>query len=110
MDNNALLKQVGKIVLSQRRKKGLTQEQLAEVSGLSNQTIANIEQGSNCKIESFVAVIQSLELSADFVLNVSHSQSALEIRCRHLSLPQQHFLCGTLDLLEQLEADKTNER
>lgn len=108
LKNRTLTKQIGDIVLAERKQKGLTQEQLAEKCGLSNQTIANIEQGRNCKIESFVAVIKSLGLSADFILGISNAENELEIKCRHLSQEHKIFLLATIELLKKLDTNKTN--
>jgi transcriptional regulator with XRE-family HTH domain len=56
---------VGRNVKRFRKKKGLTQEQLAEISGFSQQYISNLEQGYRNP-----TVITLYELSA--ALGVSH--------------------------------------
>lgn len=45
MDKNVLLKKFGKNVKIERIKKDLTQEQLAEIMGVSQNYVANIECG-----------------------------------------------------------------
>ncbi len=45
MDKEKILKQFGKNVKIERIKKDLTQEQLAEIMGVSQNYIANIERG-----------------------------------------------------------------
>ena len=46
MDKKTLLKKFGKNVKIERIKKDLTQEQLAEIMGVSQNYIANIERGN----------------------------------------------------------------
>lgn len=62
-------KKMGNRIKSARKKKKITQEQLAEMTGLSNNYISNIER--NCSIPSIdtlLKICNSLGITPDFVL------------------------------------------
>ena len=55
-----------------RKKKGLTQQQLGELTELSDKYISRIETGkADMSLDCFVALINTLEISADYVLQDS---------------------------------------
>ena len=63
------LKAVGQRIQQARRNKNLTQEQLAEMVGLSPTHISVIERGAKpTKITNFVAIANALGVSADTLL------------------------------------------
>ena len=65
MDNQA----VGKRIRNARVAKGLTQEQLAEMAGLSPNHISVLERGiKSPQLDSFVSVCNALGVSADAML------------------------------------------
>ena len=57
-------KTIGNKLLSFRKKRGLTQYEVAEIAGLSDRTYADIERGSvNMKIETILRICDALHLS-----------------------------------------------
>lgn len=71
--------QFGILVQKQRLKLKLSKLDVQKLSGVAHQTIAKIEQGENCKIESIIAVFRALGLkfaivpadAAPAVLNIT---------------------------------------
>ena len=62
-------KAVGQRIAQMRRKRGITQEQLAEAVGLSPTHISVIERGVKpTKVNNFVAIANVLQVSADELL------------------------------------------
>ena len=60
---------VGKRIKSVRQSKGITQEQLAELAGLSPNHMSAIERGIKMpQLDSFVAICNALGVSADTLL------------------------------------------
>lgn len=61
--------EIGRRIASRRKQLGLTQEQAAERSGLTQQFFASVETGAkNMRAESIVKVSRGLNLSTDFLL------------------------------------------
>lgn len=60
---------IGRRIQKRRKQLGLTQEQLAELSGLSQNFIALVENG-NCGLgdESIIGLTKGLQVSADYIL------------------------------------------
>lgn len=59
---------IGKRIQKIRRSKGYTQQQFAEIIGLSTNYLSDIERGkSSARLDKLVAIINSLECSADDV-------------------------------------------
>ena len=62
-------KAVGRRIKAARKKKGLTQEQLAEMADLSATHISVIERGVKVpRLDAFVAIANALGVSADTLL------------------------------------------
>ncbi len=60
---------LGSKIKKQRRAKHMTQEKLAEVSGISISFMGHIERGSRkASIETLVAIANALEVTTDFLL------------------------------------------
>ena len=56
-------KTIGNKLLSFRKKRGLTQYEVAEIAGLSDRTYADIERGSvNMRIETILRICDALQL------------------------------------------------
>lgn len=85
---------LGKKVRIKRKSKGLTQEQLAEQSGISLSFLGHIERGSRkASLETLVSIANALGVSPDYLLqdsinkhinygfskNVSQSEAVSEI-------------------------------
>lgn len=63
---------LGQRLKEARKKKGLTQQQLGELTELSDKYISRIETGkADMSLDCFVALINTLEISADYVLQDS---------------------------------------
>jgi transcriptional regulator with XRE-family HTH domain len=60
MTNEALLAYIGKQLQQMRINAHLSQQQLAERSGLSRSTIVQVESGKGMKMESIVAILRVL--------------------------------------------------
>lgn len=68
-ENNSLSQEIGKRIASRRKQLGLTQEQVAELSGLSHQFFACVERGlKNIRAENVVKLSKALNVSADYIL------------------------------------------
>ncbi len=67
MQNEKSVEQIiGKRIQKIRRAKGYTQQQFAEVIGLSTNYLSDIERGkSSARLDKLVAIINALECSAD---------------------------------------------
>ncbi|NVJ90987.1 MAG: 2TM domain-containing protein [Methylocystaceae bacterium] len=57
------------LVKSLRREKGWTQEQLADISGLSVRTIQRIEKGDPCALDTAQALAAAFDTKADIFLS-----------------------------------------
>lgn len=62
MTDKAIMKEMGQRLRSYRKKRKLSQKQLAERTGLSIFTIAQIEQGKAVSLSSLLPVLRELRL------------------------------------------------
>ena len=86
---------IGNKLLAIRKKAGLTQNEVAEASGLSERTYADIERGSvNMRIETILRICKALHITPDDVLTEEN-----------ISLTEQQA-----ELLEQLNACSPKEK
>ena len=61
---------IGERIQKLRRERGYTQQQFAEMIGLSNNYLSDIERGkSSARLDKLVAIINALECSADDVFS-----------------------------------------
>lgn len=73
MDN--LLEQIGNRILKRRKQLHLTQEQLAERSGITPQTVSSAELGKKAlRPENIVRLCNALDISTDYLLQGTISQ------------------------------------
>ena len=76
-------KAIGNKLLAIRKKTGLTQSEVAEASGLSDRTYADIERGTvNMRIETILRICKALQITPDDILteenhSISEQQAAL---------------------------------
>lgn len=62
-------KTIGNKLLSFRKKRGLTQYEVAEIAGLSDRTYADIERGSvNMRIETILRICDALHITPDDIM------------------------------------------
>lgn len=72
MNSNELLKIIGEKIRAIRKAKKLSQEKLAELSGLHPTYISNIEQGKvNASIYSYYMVSKALDTQFHDLVNIS---------------------------------------
>lgn len=63
------LQAIGNKLLTIRKKKGLTQMEVAEMAGLADRTYADIERGSvNMRIETILKICEALHITPNEVL------------------------------------------
>ncbi len=60
MTNEALLQYVGKQIRQMRLNAQLSQQQLAERSGVSRATLVQVENGKGIKMETIIALLRTL--------------------------------------------------
>lgn len=71
---------IGNKLLLIRKSKGMTQSEVAEASGLSDRTYADIERGSvNMRIETVLKICKALNITPDEILTEENILSDLEI-------------------------------
>ncbi len=69
-DKNILLKQLGLSIKLERVRKGLSQEELAELAGLHRTYIGMVERAErNISVVNLVLIAKALNTSVDFLLN-----------------------------------------
>ena len=102
---NELLSNIGQVIFKERKSQKLTRAALAEKAGLSIQTINNVEHGQNTnfKIETFVAILKALNLSADYVLGNIIEDNSIEWEINSLSARQKAFLLSVLRSLKEYD-------
>lgn len=65
---------IGNKLFSFRKKSGLTQAELAETSGISDRTYADIERGTvNMKLETLLQICNALQITPDEILTDSET-------------------------------------
>lgn len=76
---------IGKRIQKIRRSKGYTQQQFAEMIGLSTNYLSDIERGkSSARLDKLVAIINALECSADDIF-VDVIDFGYKVKCSRLS-------------------------
>jgi len=100
--------QIGKSIQKIRKSKGYTQQQFAEMIGLSTNYLSDIERGkSAARIDKLVAIINALECSADDIFaEVIHCRhkiktTQLTLQLETLSPEEQKRAFAILDALKQ---------
>lgn len=79
------LKAIGTRIKEAREAKGLTQEQLAEIVGLSSTHISVIERGVKApKLETFIEIANALDVTSDSLL-LDVLDNSLQITTTELS-------------------------
>lgn len=67
---------IGNKLLTIRKSKGMTQSDVAEASGLSDRTYADIERGSvNMRIETILKICNALHITPDEILTQEEANS-----------------------------------
>lgn len=85
---------IGNKLLDIRKKKGFTQAEVAEKSGLSDRTYADIERGSvNMRTETILRICKALHITPDEIL----TEDSLSISTKQEELWQQLNKCSPKD-------------
>jgi len=70
---------VGNKLLEIRKKKGLTQIEVAEKAGLADRTYADIERGSaNMRVETALRICQALNITPNEILTTKNNDSDIK--------------------------------
>lgn len=78
------MRKIGNKLLAIRKKAGLTQVEVAEASGLSNRTYADIERGTvNMRVETILRICEALHITPDEILTES---------CTEMTAQQEEIL------------------
>lgn len=73
------MRKIGNKLLAIRKKAGLTQVEVAEASGLSNRTYADIERGTvNMRVETILRICDALRITPDEVLTESKTELTVQ--------------------------------
>ena len=68
------LNEIGNRLFTLRKRAGYTQEQFAEIAGLSSRAYADIERGSvNMRLETIVRICSALQITPDEILTEQKS-------------------------------------
>ena len=93
---------IGTNIAAKRRKLNLSQEQLAELAGVSSNYMARIERGEvkNFSAINLIKIANALKVSIDELISGSYKNKAIKLN------PYQQKLFNLLDMLE----DSTSEQ
>ena len=91
-----LLEQIGSRILKRRKQLHLTQEELAERSGITPQTVSSAELGKKAlRPENIIRLCHVLDISTDYLLEGNISQqdhSSLSVKLSELTPNQYRHL------------------
>ena len=90
-------KAIGKRIKIQRIQREMTQEKLAELTGLSNPHISNVETGSTqVSLKSLIAIANALEITPDVLLcdNIRYGSTFLKMRLWRLWMTATRWRFG----------------
>ena len=97
---------IGKRIQEFRKKKGITQEELAEVIDISPHYLSALERGLyNIKLETLVKILNYLDCSADEifcdVVNRSYAVTSnrLSERMKKLPIEEQNKILAVVELM-----------
>lgn len=91
---------IGNKLLTIRKSKGMTQAEVAEASGLSDRTYADIERGSsNMGIETILKICKALHITPDEIL----TEENISLDLKQSELIDRLNTCKKKDKLTALE-------
>ena len=103
MGDSKFLKEMGQRIMMRRKSLRMTQEELAEKLGVSTQMISNLELGKKAiRPENLAKVCDVLELSADFVLTGSNTQTAVDATAKKLIQLTKEELQMVSDMIDYM--------
>ncbi len=72
-------REIGNKLLAIRKKYGMTQNEVAEASGLSNRTYADIERGSvKMRVDTIIHICNALHITPDEILTAENTEGTKE--------------------------------
>ena len=105
MGDSEFLRDMGQRIMVRRKALRMTQEELAEILGVSTQMISNLELGKKAiRPENLVRVCEALNLSADFVLTGLNTQTAVDVVAEKLIQLSEEELRMVGDLINYMNS------
>ena len=103
---------IEKRIIARRKQLGLTQEQLAERSGLSPQFFSSVETGKkNIRAENVVRLSQVLGVSTDYLLTGRHNSTDIDgVASLLWELDEPHLRCAETILKSLVEVCKRSDK
>jgi len=103
---DTLLLEMGQRLADRRKQLKLTQEQVAELADLTNQTISTAETGSKAlRPENIVKICDVLGISTEYALRGSIAPEDVSLLCERMSkLPPQQYRRLENIILNYIEA------
>ena len=107
MSGDNFLKSMGQRILARRKILGLTQDDLAEIIGVTPPMISNLEQGKKAiRPDNLAKVCKALGLSADFVLYGADTQTAVDVIADKLTQLTDAELQIVNDMIDALNKNR----
>ena len=107
MSSENFLKQMGQRILARRKALGLTQDDLAEMIGVTSPMISNLEQGKKAiRPDNLAKVCKALGLSADFVLYGGDTNSFIDVVVEKLTHLTDNELKIVNDMIDALNKNR----
>lgn len=73
------LREIGNKLLAIRKRRGMTQAEVAEAAGLSDRTYADIERGTaNMRIETLLQICRALRVTPNDILTEDNASPSLQ--------------------------------
>ena len=106
MSGNTFLTEMGKRISDQRKKSGLTQEQVSEKINISIQSLSCIELGKKAiRPENLRNLCEALNVSADYILTGKRSEKQLSSIVKKLSLLSEEDFKIAENIINRLSKD-----
>lgn len=104
MSDTSLLKEMGERIYNRRKLLKYTQEELAEMVGVSTQMISNLELGKKAiRPENLIKICTALNISADYILMGNTSNNLLDSisgKIAELSTEDLEFINKMIDYIK----------
>lgn len=108
MSGENFLKQMGQRILARRKALGLTQDNLAEMIGVTPPMISNLEQGKKAiRPDNLAKVCKALGVSVDFILYGGDTNSQIDDvvdKLPHLTDEELQIVNNLIDALNKNKA------
>lgn len=87
-----LLAEMGNRLVERRKQRGLTQEKVAELAGVTPQMISTAERGEKAlRPENIVKICRALDISTDYLLTGKTLHDVTMITSKIAPLPPEQF-------------------